>query len=82
MVGTYTFVFNFPGQLVTGVGAIIPIPLNSYYQPSNFKATLTVQQAANNPVTSNSSSEIDLLDQGLYMLKTNCGPQFRETGLE
>ena len=29
MVGTYTFVFNFPGQLVTSVGAIIPIPLTA-----------------------------------------------------
>ena len=47
-VGTYTLKFTFPGQQVTGMGAIIPIPINDYYQPSSFTTTLTVQ---NNPVT-------------------------------
>ncbi len=43
-VGTYTFKFSFPGQHVVGVGAIIPILVDSYYAASSFTTTLTVQQ--------------------------------------
>ncbi len=43
-VGTYTLKFTFPGQQVTGLGAVIPIPINEYYEPSSFTTTLTVQK--------------------------------------
>ena len=42
-IGTYTLVFNFPGQQITGIGALIPVPVDNYYEPSSFTTTLTVQ---------------------------------------
>jgi hypothetical protein len=42
--GTYTLKFIFPGQHVTGMGAIIPIPIDKYYEASSFTTTLTVQK--------------------------------------
>jgi len=48
-VGTYTIEFNFPGQQITGIGGIIPVPINNYYQPDSFTTTLTVQQDPINP---------------------------------
>ncbi len=47
-IGDYTIEFNFPGQHVTGIGGIVPIPIDEYYEPSSFTATLTVQQ---DPIT-------------------------------
>ncbi|MCW4019018.1 MAG: PQQ-binding-like beta-propeller repeat protein [Candidatus Bathyarchaeota archaeon] len=43
-IGTYTVTFDFPGKHVTGVGGIVPIPVDSYYAASSFTLTLTVQQ--------------------------------------
>ena len=44
-VGNYTLQFSFPGQNITGIGPIIPVPINNYYQPSTSpKVSLTVQQ--------------------------------------
>jgi hypothetical protein len=50
-VGNYTFVFNFPGQTITGenpspiTGTMNPQQVGDYYQPStSAKYTLTVQQ--------------------------------------
>ncbi len=42
-VGTYTLEFNFPGKQVTGFSPLLMIPINDYYEPSNFTTTLTVQ---------------------------------------
>lgn len=42
--GTYTLKFAFPGQQVTGIGGIIPVPINEYYEASNFTTTLIVQE--------------------------------------
>jgi FOG: WD40-like repeat len=39
-VGNYTFVFNFPGQVITSDS----LGLNRYYEPSNATKTITVQQ--------------------------------------
>jgi len=48
--GTYTLVFSFPGQQVTGIGGMIPVPINAYYGPSNFTAKLVVQQQQIEPL--------------------------------
>ncbi len=42
--GNYTFKFIFPGQHVTGLAPSTMAPVNAYYAPSSFTATLTVQQ--------------------------------------
>ena len=47
-IGEYTIEFSFPGQQVAGIGGIVPIPIDNYYEPSSFTATLTVQQ---DPIT-------------------------------
>jgi outer membrane protein assembly factor BamB len=42
--GTYTFQMNYPGQHITGVGALIPLPIDNEYLPStSLEADLTVQ---------------------------------------
>ena len=43
-IGTYTLKVTFPGQQVTGIGGLIPIPINNYYEASSFTTTLTVQE--------------------------------------
>ena len=44
-VGTYSFQFSFPGQRITGLGAVVPVPIDAYYQSSiSPVVTLTVQQ--------------------------------------
>jgi hypothetical protein len=43
-IGTYTLEVNFPGQQVTGIGGLIPVPINDYYEASSFTTTLTVQE--------------------------------------
>ena len=43
-LGSYTIEFTFPGQQVTGIGSLIPIPIDEYYEPSSFTTTLTVQE--------------------------------------
>ena len=45
-VGTYTFKFSFPGQVVTGYSYYKAISVNTYYGPSSATTTVTVQQAA------------------------------------
>lgn len=40
--GNYTFTFNFAGQLINSTS--INPPINTYYEPSSAKATVTVQQ--------------------------------------
>ncbi len=52
-VGNYTFVLNFPGQVITGenpspiVGTVAPESVGNYYEPSiSEKAMLTVQDTA------------------------------------
>ena len=47
-IGEYTLEFNFPGQQVTGIGGIVPVPFDNYYEPSSFTTTFTVQQ---DPIT-------------------------------
>ena len=47
-IGTYTLEFNFPGQQITGIGGIVPIPVDNYYEPNSFTTTLTVQE---DPIT-------------------------------
>jgi len=39
-IGTYTLEFNFPGQQITGIGGIVPIPVDNYYEPNSFTTTL------------------------------------------
>jgi hypothetical protein len=43
-IGTYNLVLNFPGQQISGIGGIIPIPIDNYYEPDSFTTTLTVQE--------------------------------------
>ncbi len=47
-IGTYNLELNFPGQQISGIGGIIPMPINDYYEPDSFITTLTVQE---NPIT-------------------------------
>jgi hypothetical protein len=43
-IGTYTLKFTFSGQHVTGIGTLIPIPVDNYYEASSYTTTFTVQQ--------------------------------------
>ena len=56
-VGTYTLKFTFPGQQVTGMGAIIPIPINEYYEASSFTTTFTVRKGSRYSITADSASK-------------------------
>jgi hypothetical protein len=76
-VGTYTIDFTFPGQQVTGIGSLIPIPIDEYYEPSSFTTTLTVQQEQISPLPQNSlptdfwARPIDAQNQEWYTISGN-----------
>ena len=76
-IGTYTIEFNFPGQQITGTGGIIPVPIDNYYEPDSFTATLTVQEE---PVIASSQTPlptdywtrpIDAQNQDWYTISGN-----------
>jgi hypothetical protein len=76
-IGTYAFKMNFDGMQVTGVGAVIPTPVNEYYKPSNSTTTLTVQDQNVNPSpqtplpTSYWSRPINAQNQQWYSISGN-----------
>ena len=75
--GNYTLKFSFPGQQVTGIGAVVPIPINEHYQGSSFTTTLKVQQqqVATTPQTPLPSDywtrPIDAQNQEWYQISGN-----------
>jgi len=76
-IGTYTLEFNFPGQQITGVGGIIPIPIDNYYEASSFTTTLTVQEEPITPLpqtplpTDYWTRPIDAQNQEWYTISGN-----------
>jgi outer membrane protein assembly factor BamB len=77
-VGNYTLQCSFPGQNVTGIGAVIPVPINDYYEPSTSSVvTLSVQQSpiASYPTTPLPTgywqSPIDAQNRGWYTISGN-----------
>jgi hypothetical protein len=76
-IGTYTLKFDFPGQQVKGTGALIPVPIDEYYEPSSVTTTLKVAEQQINPLPQVAPSEdywtrpIDAQNQEWYTISGN-----------